>query len=100
MPAHGLLAQKSWLTADVHLNKQTMSIEEQIKLTIAEALDVDVSVITPELGINDIPEWNSIGNLAIIAAIEEKIGVEIPMEDLFDLTNVNSIIDEVKNLKK
>ena len=77
-----------------------MSLEEQVKQAIAEALDVEISVVTPELGINDIPEWNSIGNLAIIAAIEKIIGVEIPMEDLFDLTNVKSIIDEVKNLKK
>ena len=77
-----------------------MTLEEQIIQAIAVALDVDPSVITPELGINDIPEWNSMGNLAIIAALEETIGVEIPMEDLFDLTNVKSIIDEVKNLKK
>ena len=77
-----------------------MTLEEQIMQIIAEALDVDPSVITPELGINDIPEWNSIGNLAIIAALEEKLEVEIPMEDLFDLTDVKSIIDEVKNLKK
>ena len=77
-----------------------MTLEEQIIQTIAGALDVEPSVITSELGINDIPEWNSMGNLAIIAALEEKIGVEIPMEDLFDLTNVKSIIDEVKNLKK
>lgn len=77
-----------------------MTLEEQIKQAIAEALGVAVSVITSDLGINDIPEWNSVGNLAIFAAIEEKLGVEIPMEDLFDLTNVNSIIDEVKNLKK
>lgn len=77
-----------------------MEIEDQVKHIIADALGVDFAVITPELGINDIPEWNSMGNLSIIAAMEEKIGVEIPMEDLFDLTNVNSIIDEVKNLKK
>lgn len=77
-----------------------MTIEEQIRQTIAETLGVDLSVITPELGINDIPEWNSVGNLAIFATIEEQLGVEIPMEDLFDLTNVSSIITEVKELKK
>lgn len=77
-----------------------MSLEEQVKQIIAEALDVELTVITPELGINDIPEWNSIGNLAIVAALEEKLDVEIPMEDLFDLTNVQSIIEEIKNLKK
>ena len=77
-----------------------MTIEEQVKQIIAEALGVDVSVITLDLGINDIPEWNSMGNLAIIAALEEKLEVEIPMEDLFELTDVQSIITEIKNLKK
>ena len=77
-----------------------MTIEEQVQQVIAEALGVDASVITLELGINDIPEWNSMGNLAIIAALEEKMEVEIPMEDLFELTDVQSIITEIKNLKK
>lgn len=77
-----------------------MTIEEQVQQVIAEALGVDLTVITPDLGINEIPEWNSMGNLAIIAALEEKLEVEIPMEDLFDLTNVQSIIEEIKNLKK
>ena len=75
-------------------------MEEQIKEIIAEALGVDVAVIIPDLGINDIPEWNSMGNLAIIAALEEKLEVEIPIEDLFELTDVQSIITEIENLKK
>ena len=77
-----------------------MTLEEQIKKIIAEALGVEETVVTHDLGINDIPEWNSMGNLAIIAALEEKLEVEIPMEDLFELTNVESIIVEIKNLKQ
>lgn len=77
-----------------------MSIEEQIRQIIAEALAVDITMITPELGINDIPEWNSIGNLAIITALEEKFGVEIPIDALFELTTVANIISEIENLKK
>lgn len=76
-----------------------MSIEEQIRQIIAEALAVDVTMITPELGINDIPEWDSIGNLAIITALEEKFGVEIPIDALFELTTVANIISEIENLK-
>ena len=77
-----------------------MSLEEQIKNIIAETLNVDLSAVTLTLGINDIPEWDSMGNLAIISALEEKLEVEIPMEDLFELTNVQSIIEEIKSLKK
>lgn len=77
-----------------------MTLEEQVQLVIAEALGVDASVITLDLRINDIPEWNSMGNMAIIAALEEKFEVEIPLEDLFELTNVQSIIEEIKNIKQ
>lgn len=77
-----------------------MTFEEQIKQIIAETLNIELSDVTPDLGINGIPEWNSMGNLAIMSALEEKLNVEIPMEDLFDLTTVQSIIEEIKNIKK
>lgn len=77
-----------------------MTLEEKVQQVIAEALGVDASVITLDLGINDIPEWNSMGNMAIIAALEEKFEMEIPLEDLFELTNVQSIIVEIKNVKR
>lgn len=66
---------------------------------ISSSLGVDESVLTMDLSIGDIPEWNSIGNLAMIAALEEKLDIEIPMEDLFELTDIRSIISEVKKLK-
>lgn len=75
-------------------------LEMSVRSIIAEALKVDESIITSDLSIGDIPEWNSMGNLAIMAALEEKMEVEIPMEDLFDMTSVQSIIGEIKKLKK
>lgn len=74
-------------------------MEKEILEIISSSLGVDESVLTMDLSIGDIPEWNSIGNLAMIAALEEKLGIEIPMEDLFELTDIRSIISEVKKLK-
>ena len=75
-------------------------MEEQIRKIIADALGVDVAVITQDLGINDIPVWNSMGNMAIIAALEEKLEIEIPLEDLFELTNVEAIVEEINSLMR
>ena len=75
-------------------------MEEQIRKIIADALGVDVAVITQDLGINDIPEWNSMGNMAIIAALEEKLEIESPLEDLFELTNVEAIVEEINSLMR
>ena len=74
-------------------------MEQEIMKIISSSLGVDESLLTMDLSIGDIPEWNSIGNLAMIAALEEKLDIEIPMEDLFELTDIRSIIAEVKKLK-
>jgi len=74
-------------------------METQVKQIIARVLNVDPEVITDNLSSGDIPEWDSVGNLAIISTIENELGVEFPLEDLFDLTSVKSIVDEVNQLK-
>ena len=77
-----------------------MTTEDTIKKIIAEALDVDLEKITDDLAIKGIPEWNSIGNVAIITALEEKLGISFPIEDLFDLTSVEGIVEEIAKLEK
>lgn len=75
-----------------------MNSESQVKSIIARVLGVDVSLITDELSSGDIPQWDSVGNLAIISTIEQELSLEFPLEDLFDLTSVRSIVDEVNQL--
>ena len=73
-------------------------VETQVKEIIARVLNVDIAMITNELSSGDIPQWDSVGNLAIISTIEQELNVEFPLEDLFDLTSVQSIVDEVNSL--
>jgi len=70
----------------------------QVKEIIARVLNVSIDLIVDDLSSGDIPEWDSVGNLAIISTIEQELDVEFPLEDLFDLTSVSSIIDEVNKL--
>ena len=73
-------------------------MESRIKEIIARVLNVDLGVVTDDLSSGDIPQWDSVGNLAIISTIEQELEVEFPLEDLFDLTSVKSIVDEVNKL--
>lgn len=73
-------------------------MESQVKEIIARVLNVDLSVISDDLSSGDIPEWDSVGNLAIISTLEQELDVEFPLDDLFDLTSVRSIVDEVNKL--
>jgi len=74
-------------------------MDEQVKQIIANVLNVDLDVITAELSSGDIPEWDSVGNLAIISTLEQELGIEFPLEDLFDLNSVRALIDEVNKIK-
>ena len=74
-------------------------MENKVKEIIARVLNVDLGVITDTLSSGEIPEWDSVGNLAIISTIEQELDIEFPLEDLFDLTSVRSLIDEVNALK-
>lgn len=74
-------------------------MDQQIKKIIAGVLNVDPALVTDDLAVGSIPEWDSVGNLAIISTVEQELGVEFPLEDLFDLTSVKTIIDAVNRLK-
>ena len=74
-------------------------METQVKTIIARVLNVGLDGITDDLASGDIPEWDSVGNLAIISTLEQELEVEFPLEDLFDLTSVKSLVDEIKSLK-
>ena len=73
-------------------------MESQVKEIIARVLNVPLERITDELSSGDIPEWDSVGNLAIISTIEQELELEFPLEDLFDLTSVRSLVEEVDKL--
>lgn len=72
-----------------------MSISSKIKEIIAETLHIPVESVTDDLSIGAIPQWDSMGNIVVIAALEEKLDIEIPIEDLFDLNSVRSIVNEI-----
>lgn len=73
-------------------------ILESVGNIIAETLNIEKDIVTPELSIGSIPQWDSVGNLGIITAIEKQFKIEIPLEDLFDLTDVKSLVDEVEKI--
>ncbi len=73
-------------------------MESHIKEIIARVLNVALDQITDDLSSGDIPEWDSVGNLAIISTLEQELEIEFPLEDLFDLTSVKSIVEEVEKI--
>ena len=75
-----------------------MTTFEKIREIIATTLNVAPEIITESLSIGDIEQWDSMGNIAIIAAIEAQMGIEFPIDDLFELNSVKALIDEIEKI--
>ena len=74
-------------------------MNEKVTEIIAEVLRVVPQKIVPSLSIGDIPEWTSMAQLGIISTLEARLGIEFPIDDLFDLTSVQALVEEVEKLK-
>lgn len=75
-----------------------MTTFDKIRNIIAEALNVSPETITENLAMEDIPQWDSMGNMAIIAALEEKLEIEFPLDDLFELNSVPALVAEIDQI--
>ena len=75
-----------------------MSIsEEKIINLIAGILEVETGIINKELAVGDIPEWDSLAHMRIIAALESDLGVVLDIEQVLEIEDVEDIIDAVIN---
>jgi acyl carrier protein len=68
-----------------------MDIEKTCSL-IASALQVDASEITPETAFGDLPQWDSMGHMEVMLALESEFGLEIDADTISNLTSVPAIV--------
>lgn len=72
---------------------------QQVVEIVAQELKVSPETITAGMSVGDVPQWGSMAQMAIITSVQNRFGVKIPMEDLFDLTSVGDLVTEVEKLK-
>lgn len=77
-----------------------MSTFNKVKEIIASTLGVHPEIVTETLAMEDIEQWDSMGNMAIIAALEENLNIEFPIDDLFELNSVPNIVAEIDKLAR
>ena len=69
---------------------------EKMKEIIAEQLNCDAESITPETSFKEDLGADSLDLFELVMALEDEYSVEIPSEELQDLTTVGAVIDYLK----
>ena len=70
---------------------------EEMKEMIAEQLDCEESSITETTSFKDDLGADSLDLFELVMALEEKYEVEIPSEELAELTTVGAVMEYLKN---
>lgn len=73
-----------------------MELQQEIIDLISGILKKPVDAST-EMG--TIQEWDSIRNVMILSALEEHFDILFPEDDIFDMTSVKAITEEIAKLK-
>ena len=69
------------------------TLEQKIKTIIANAIEIDISELGEESGIYRVRNWDSLGHLTVVVALENQFGISIPDEELEHLTTVSTIVN-------
>ncbi len=70
---------------------------EKVKEIIKEQLNLDGVEITEDSSFKDDLDADSLDLFELVMALEEEFGVEIPSEDLEQITTVGAVIEYLKN---
>lgn len=72
------------------------NLERRLRKVFSESLGVDLEMIQDTLEYNTISEWDSIGHMSLIAAIEEEFDIMIETDDIIDMSSFKIAKDIVK----
>lgn len=57
------------------------------KKSFVDALSIKEDVVNSKLEYNSIPEWDSIGHMSLIGALEDEFGISIDTDDIIDFSS-------------
>lgn len=75
-----------------------MVTKEKIRDIVAEILEIPVEELGFDTEMDEISEWDSMRNVMILFTLEEKFDIMFPEDDIFDLTSIKALTDEVNNI--
>ena len=69
------------------------------KKSFVDALSIKEDAVNSKLEYNSIPEWDSIGHMSLIGALEDEFGISIDTDDIIDFSSFDKGKEILKNMK-
>jgi acyl carrier protein len=72
------------------------NLSTQVQDLLMKSLRVPADQITPELAFGDLPQWDSMGHMEVMMALEAQYGIEINAETIGSLTSISAICSYIQ----
>lgn len=67
-----------------------MTNKEKYNGAFIEAFEIEASDLTDSLEYQSIKEWDSVGHMALMAALEDQFDIMLEMDDIVDFDSYNT----------
>lgn len=74
-----------------------MTTQEQYDNAFTTTFEIDASSLTSDLEYQSIPQWDSVGHMALMAELEDAFDIMLEMDDIIDF---GSYLTGKETLKK
>ena len=70
-----------------------MTTLDRYKKVFMEALSINPDAFTEEIKYNDVAEWDSIGHMTLMSALEEEFKITLETDDIIDFSSFKKGIE-------
>lgn len=76
----------------------TTAIDDRLRGVFVEALELPPDVDVENLKYRDIEQWDSLGHMTLVAAIEDEFGVQLDTEQVIDMSSFAVARDMLRSM--
>jgi acyl carrier protein len=73
-------------------------MEQKLIELLCEALEIEDRTLNLSDNFRDYPEWDSLGQLSVIAALDEQFGIVIEGAEFNKISSVGDLLEKIKSL--
>ena len=76
-----------------------MELADRVKSIVSDTLKIPVSSCNEELTAGDIEEWDSLGHVNLLSAIEKEFNVAFDVGDAIEIESIGDLLDMLQKYK-
>lgn len=74
------------------LNTDGKTMEEKISKIFQDVIGIDAGTDRAAIVYSEIPGWDSVAHMALVAALEEAFDCMLDMDDIIDMSNYDKVV--------